>query len=166
MSTHQREFHVIDYVNFFYSITSAIFKKLEGYLIQQFPSTEPGTWFVKSSGGKNPRGKLYDAYNEWKITLRNAYLRNVEKAPPAKKPCTEANNLDNTEIEQESLDRLTLPIDLERIDEAKQDWNITYAKRRLELTSCSNPKEIFEKYPVYQSVIGRDMVKSSHIKFF
>lgn len=134
-------------------------------MIQQFPSTEAGTWFIKSSGGKNPRGKLYDAYNDWKIKLRNADLRNVEKCPPAKKPCTEADNLEDTEHEQESLARLTLPIDLEKIDETKQDWNITYAKRRLELTNCINPKEIFDKYPIYQSVIGRDMVKSSYIAF-
>lgn len=70
--------------------------KLEGYLIKEFPNTEAGIWFEKSSGGKNARGKLYDAYNEWKHKLRSANLRSAEKGGPVpKRQCTEADNRNN-----------------------------------------------------------------------
>lgn len=58
--------------------------KLESILLQEFPSTTPGSWFVKSIGGKNSRGKLYDAYNDWKLRLRAANLRAAEKRIPKK----------------------------------------------------------------------------------
>lgn len=133
---------------------------MEELLLQEFPSTEAGSWYVKSGGGKNPRGKLYDAYNDWKVKLRNSNLRTAEKRAPYKKPSSEVEKTVNTKAETQSLERLKELVDVENIRQMKIDWDLTFASRRQELVKCENPKDIFDKYPVYKSKIGRDLVKT------
>lgn len=149
----------MDVFLFIFSITYNIFQKLEGYLLEEFPVTVPGTWFVKSSQGKNPRGALYHAYVDWKDLLRKAGLRKSEREPPKKKARTSAST-NTTEEVNEALSRLEqlLEITDESLDQTKSDWKLTYINRRVELESSESPEAIFTKYPVYKSFIGREMV--------
>lgn len=136
------------------SISTRVLLKYQQFLTEEFPCTDAGVWFIKSSGGKNARGKLYDAYNDWKTRLRSSNLRCMEKT---KKQCTESNNVLTSEAAILALERLRNEIIVDQLEQIKQDWKLTYDLRREELLS-ENSRTVFEKYPLYKSVLAREMI--------
>lgn len=152
-------------------MTAHLFEKLERYLLSEFPTTSEGTWFVKARLGKNPRGALYGAYTDLKDLLRKTGLRQQEREPVNKKPRLTDEQEDSCEMPNEqieaSLEHLKRPVVITdaNINQTREFWKSSYTMRRNELEKNGSPQEIFEKYPLYKSSIGPELVrKHFHLK--
>lgn len=84
---------VLNLYFFICSLTAEDFDKLSCFIVQKFQTENKSIYYTKANAGMRCRGKLFDAYNNYRNSLAKAgVIQRRQKTFKAAKPVTQGNS--------------------------------------------------------------------------